>query len=166
MIRSFAAAAFIIAIVLFKSYSFSVYVKDFKPVSGAWTGIITYKDHTSGKPFSMPASLAVEKDSTNEYRLILRYSYPQEPVANGNNTLVLSPDGKQINGELVVSKERDAKGILKVVTEKTGMDGNDDRKAILKHIYFIGKKTFIIRKEVTLEGEDEFMMRNEYTMSR
>ncbi|HUR66988.1 MAG TPA: hypothetical protein VMZ03_11630 [Chitinophagaceae bacterium] len=107
-------------------------VKDLKPALGSWKGTITYKDYTSGKPFTMPANMVVEKDKSNEQRLILRYEYPKEPTANANDTLVFSADKKQINGELVISKENTAGGILKVITEKTGVDGNDNRPALFK----------------------------------
>lgn len=166
MIKTFAAAAAIIAVVLVKSYLISVSVKDFKPVIGEWTGTIIYKDYTSGKPFTMPANVVVEKDKSNEHHLILRFAYPEEPKANGNDTLVFSRDGRQLNGEMVISKEKNEQGLLQVVTERTGVDGNDNRSAILRHIYTIGKKTFIIRKEVRFGGEEEFIMRNEFNMSR
>jgi hypothetical protein len=166
MIKTFTVTAAIIALVLVKSYLISVSVKDFKPITGAWTGTITYKDYTSGKPFTMPANVVVEKDKSNEHHLILRFAYPEEPKANGNDTLVFSRDGRQLNGEMVISKEKNAEGLLQVVTEKNGVDGNDNRTAILRHIYTIGKRSFIIRKEVRFDGEQQFIMRNEFKMSR
>jgi len=47
-----------------------------------------------------------------------------------------------------------------------GADGNENRKAVLKHIYYIDKNSFSIRKEVKFDGEPNFLLRNEYKMSR
>jgi len=55
---------------------------------------------------------------------------------------------------------------LQIITETNGVDGNDNKKALIKHIYTISKKTFIKRKEVKFEEEDKFIMRNEFKMFR
>ena len=144
----------------------AVSVKDFKPAFGKWKGTLTYLDYSSGKPYTMPANIIIRKDKKNDHRLILSFEYPNEPKANGNDTLVVSNDGLQIDGAMITSKEKSAKGDLQVITEKPGIDGNDNRKAVIKHVYTIGTKTFISRKEVRFDGEETFIMRNEYKMIR
>ncbi len=143
-----------------------VSVKDFKPAFGKWNGSLTYLDYRSGKPYTMPANVTIRKDKKSDHRLILSFEYPDEPKANGNDTLEISKDGLQIDGAMITSKEKSADGDLQVITEKSGMDGNDNRKAVIKHIYIIGTKTFISRKEVKFDGEEKFIMRNEYKMIR
>jgi hypothetical protein len=144
----------------------SVSVKDFKPAFGNWKGTITYKDYTSWKPFTMPANLIVAPGATNKYQLILFYEYPNEPKANADDTISFSVDGQQLNNETLVSKTRKEKGTLEIITEKAGVDGNENKKALIRHIYSINKKRFIIRKEVKFDGTGEYIMRNEYSMSR
>jgi hypothetical protein len=144
----------------------SITVKDFKPAFGNWKGTITYKDYTSGKAFTMPANLIVAPGATNRFQLILFYEYPNEPKANGNDTMSFSVDGQQLNNETLVSKTKKGKGTLEIITERAGVDGNDNKKALIRHIYSINKKRFIIRKEVKFDGTGEYIMRNEYSMSR
>lgn len=140
-------------------------VKDFKPAFGKWKGTLTYLDYTSGKPYTMPCNITVAADKTNTKQLVYIYEYPDEPKANGNDTLVVSEDGKNINGYNVVSKSKE-NGLLKIITEKNGVDGNDNRKAVLRYSYSIGKRIFSKRKEVKFEGETSWVLRNEYKMSR
>jgi hypothetical protein len=156
---------FFLSLALFILFETIVSVKDFKPGFGKWQGTITYLDYTSGKPFTMPCNLTISKDKTNTQRLVLAYEYPNEPKANGNDTIVISADGKMIDDEMFVSKEK-VNGVLTITAEKSGVDGNDNKKAILRHVYIIGKKTFIKRKEVKFDGEEKWILRNEFKMSR
>ena len=143
-----------------------VSVKDFKPAFGKLKGTLTYLDYSSGKPYTMPANITISRDNNNEQKLILAFVYPDEPKANSNDTLVISNDGLQIDGAAVISKKKTSEGFLEIITEKNGIDGNDNRKAVLKHIYTISKKIFSNRKEVRFDGEEKFILRNEYKMTR
>ena len=142
----------------------SVSVKNFKPAFGKWKGSLTYLDYSSGKPYSMPANITIT--ANKQQGLILSLEYPDEPKANGKDTLVISADGAMLDGATVVSNKKNTDGIREVITERKGTDGNENRKAILRHIYRIGKKVFISRKEVRFEGEEKFILRNEYKMNR
>jgi hypothetical protein len=144
----------------------TVNTNDFKPAFGKWKGSLTYLDYSSGKPYTMPANVTLSKDGNNAHQLIFAFVYPDEPKANGNDTLVISDDGLQIDGSMVVSKKKNSDGALEIITERNGVDGNDNRKAVIRHIYIISKKKFISRKEVRFDGEEKFIMRNEYKMSR
>jgi phage/plasmid primase-like uncharacterized protein len=154
---SLAVAAFLFIV--------TVSVKDFKPALGKWKGTLTYLDYTSGKPYTMPCNITASKDESNEYQLILAFEYPDEPKANGNDTLVISADGTMLDGTTVISKQKN-KGVLEIITEKNGVHGNDRKKAAIRHIYSIGKKSFSKRKEVKFDGEEKWILRNEYKMSR
>ena len=142
-----------------------VSVKDFKPAIGKWTGTLTYLDYSGGKPYTMPANITVGKDVANTQRIIFYYDYPNEPKANGSDTLLISTGGAVFDGATVVSKERNGR-VLRIVTDKNGLDGNDSKAAVIRHIYTIGKKIFSIRKEVKFDGEEKWITRNEYKMSR
>jgi len=160
-----------IGLLMFSCFAFiqnspAVSIKDFKPAFGKWNGSLTYLDYSSGKPYTMPANITILKNESNDRQLILAFEYPDEPKANGNDTLVISSDGLQIDGAAVISKKKNSKGNLEIITEKDGVDGNDSRKAKLRHTYIIGKKKFSDRKEVRFVGEEKFILRNEYLMSR
>ena len=161
----------LIVLILLPVFAFTqtiapVTVKDFKPAFGKWKGSLTYLDYSSGKPYTMPANVTISKDVNNVHRLIFAFVYPDEPKANGNDTLVISNDGLQVDGAMIVSKKKNGDGTLEIITERNGVDGNDNRKAVLRHIYITGKKKFSNRKEVRFDGEEKFLMRNEYKMSR
>jgi hypothetical protein len=147
------------------AFATSVSVKDFKPAYGKWTGTITYLDYTSGKPFAMPANVKISKNNKDAQQLIFAFEYPQEPKANGNDTLVISQDGMMIDDTKVVSKESKDGG-LQIISEKDGVDGNENKKALIRYIYRISKKSFVKRKEVKFDGKDKFILRNEFKMSR
>ena len=143
----------------------TVSLNDFKPALGKWKGTITYLDYTSGKPFSMPANVTITKNKKAANQLVFAYEYPNEPKANGNDTLIISGDGTMIDGEKVISNET-KDGALQIITETDGKDCKDNKKALIRHIYTISKTSFIKRKEVKFDGEDNFIMRNEFKMSR
>jgi hypothetical protein len=142
-----------------------VSVKDFEPAFGKWNGTLTYLDYTSGKPYTMPANMNISPDKSITQQLVFSIEYPDEPKANGNDTLVISTDGKMLNGAKVVSMKTVNEG-LQIITEKEGVDGNESKKALLRHVYTIGKKEFSNRKEVKFQGEEKWVMRNEYKMTR
>ena len=143
----------------------TVSVKDFKPAFGKWKGTLTYLDYTSGKPYSMPCNISVEKNKSNSQHLILSFEYPNEQKANDKDTAVISTDGKMIDDELVVSKSK-LKGVTQIVTEKNGVDGNDRRKALFRYTFEFSNNSFSKRKEVLFDGEDKWILRNDYKMTR
>lgn len=159
-------AVMLLPVLAFTQTSNPVTPKDFKPAFGKWKGSLTYLDYSSGKPYTMPANVTISKDGNNVNQLIFVFTYPDEPKANGNDTLVISNDGLLIDGATVVSKKKNSDGSLEIITDKNGADGNDNRKAELRHIYTISKKKFSNRKEVRFDGEEKFIMRNEYVMRR
>lgn len=142
----------------------SVSVKDFRPAFGKWKGALTYLDYSSGKPYSMPANSTIS--SYNHQGIIISMEYPDEPKANGNDTLFISTDGTMLDEATVVSNKKMDDNTREIITERNGTDGNDNRKAVLRHIYKISKRLFISRKEVRFEGEEKFILRNEYKMNR
>jgi len=144
----------------------TVSVNDFTPALGTLQGSLSYLDYSSGKPFTMPANVAIRVLTGKPNGIILTIDYPKEPKANGNDTLFISRDGDLLNGAKIVSRKILIDGSLEIVTDKDGRDGNDNKKAILRHIYTISKTKFTNRKEVKFEGTDTWILRNEYLFSR
>jgi hypothetical protein len=70
-----------------------------------------------------------------------------------------------LNDEAVVSRKK-SNGVIEIITERTGQDGNENKKALIRHVYSIRKKLIRNRKEVKFEGEEQWILRNEYKMNR
>ncbi len=143
-----------------------VSIADFRPALGSLKGTLTYLDYSSGKPFSMPANVMISLKAGKPDGIILTLDYPNEPKANGNDTLIISNDGSLLNHANIVSKRKLADGSLEIVTDMDGRDGNDHKKAVLRHIFTISQTKFSNRKEVKFEGTDTWILRNEYRFSR
>lgn len=133
--------------------------KEFEPVIGSWSGKLTYLDYSTNKPFTMPANLkVVQIEGTTNY--IFYNMYPDEPQANSADTVSISNNGTMLNGDILISKRKLNDGIIEVVTETMGVDGNDDKPAVMKHIYTLGKDIFEIKKDIQFVGQQDWINRN------
>jgi hypothetical protein len=143
----------------------TISLKDFKLFEGNWNGSLTYMDYSSNKPYTMPANINVKQiRKTNQ--LVFLNTYPDEPKANSADTITISKDGKMLNKETVKSIQKLGDGNTEIITETTGVDGNDNKPALLRHIYIVGKKKFVIRKEVQFVGQTEWLKRHEYNYTK
>ena len=65
---------------------------------------------------------------------------------NGSSEAALSEEGKKFNGGTIVETRRTTnRGMLLVVTTKPGSD--NDRKALFRYSYMIGRNYFAIKKK-------------------
>ena len=55
----------------FAQKSSKVTVADLKPLTGKWQGSLTYLDYSSGKPFTMPANVDIERSGAAEVFCLL-----------------------------------------------------------------------------------------------
>lgn len=133
---------------------------DFKAVLGHWEGSLTYLDYSSGKPFSMPANIAIARLGAKQ--LIFANTYPEEAAANSADTSTIAKNGTMLDEEKLISKRKLADGNLEIITEYTGPDGNDNLLARIRHTYTIGKTLLVIRKDVMFVGDAEWIMRHEF----
>jgi len=130
---------------------------------GEWTGSLTYMDYSTNEPFSMPANVTV-KPGKNHKQILLFYEYPNEPQANSKGKVTVSKEGSAINGNPLVSRENLENGSAQFTTETTGKDNNEN--ALIRNVYIVGEKRFIIRKEVKFENTEEWLQRNEFKFER
>lgn len=138
---------------------------DFKTLLGTWQGSLTYRDYSSGKPYTMPADVKIKRvGKTNKF--IFSNSYPNETSANSTDTITISTDGKYIDKEKIKSRRKLTNGDIEIITEELGKDGNDNKPATLRHIYMIGKLTYKKRKDVQFAGETEWITRHEYAYKK
>jgi hypothetical protein len=141
----------------------SVQVKDLSNSVGSWEGKLTYLDYASGKPFTMLANIKIGLTADNK-GFIMGYEYPNEPHANSKDTTFIA--GNYFGKDKIVEFVKDLDGGYKMITEINGNDGNDNKKAILRHTYLLKSKTFSIIKDVKFEGTDKWIKRNEYLLNQ
>lgn len=94
----------------------------------------------------------------------MAYDYPKEPQANSTDTTIIRENffGK----DKIVAFKQESAGGYTLVTEVDGTDGNDNKKAVLRHSYLVTATTFSITKEVKFEGSELWIKRNEYLLNR
>ena len=141
----------------------SLQVKDLSNSVGSWEGKLTYLDYSSGKPYTMSANIKISlTENSNGY--IMGYEYPKEPQANSKDTTYIV--NKLFGKDKIVEFKKSEDGGFLLVTEIVGEDGNDNKKAVLRHTYILKPNTFSIIKEVKFEGIDKWIKRNEYLLNR
>ena len=153
------------AIILFclSSKAQSLQIKDLSSSVGHWKGKLTYLDYSSGKPYTMSANIKISL-TENKNGYIMGYEYPNEPQANSKDTTYIV--NKLFGKDKIVEFKKAADGGFKLVTEIEGIDGNDHKKAILRHTYLLNSNTFSVVKDVKFEGTDKWIKRNEYLLNR
>ena len=137
--------------------------EDLKSIVGTWEGSITYLDYQTNKPFTMAANLIVEK-GRNENTLGLNNLYPNEPKANNSEKIKVSNNGTMLNKHRVTQREELENGDIQIQTEHNGRD--DNKKAQIRYTYIIGKKIFLIRKEVQFSQGEKWIKRSEFNYNR
>lgn len=149
----------------FAQTSIKVSAKDFKPLIGIWHGTLTYLDYSSNKPYTMPADITIEQvGKTNKF--IFSNIYPDEPKANSADTITINISGEMLNEEIVKSKRKLVDGNTQIITEYLSVDGNDNKPALIRHTYTVGKSIFTKRKDVQFVGQNEWIKRHEYSYTK
>jgi hypothetical protein len=156
---------FIILLPSFTLWIIRISVREFIPSFGNWKGTLTYLDYTSGKPYTLPVNLYMDQNAGSLTDLIFNYTYPTEPKANSKDIVKISEDGRSLNNERVVELVH-GRDINYISTETHGQDGNDHKPATIRHVYALGKEILDIKKEVKFDGEENWILRNEYSLKR
>lgn len=138
-------------------------LEDFQIVAGSgWKGHLNYLDYSSEALSQIPVEVQFEEPSGRSLSYAIRY--PGETQYNSREAIKVSRDGRKLNGDFIVSRERNASGDLALVTIYRGKD--DNRAADIRMTYVIGSATFSVSKEVRFEGENDFFLRNQYSLAR
>ena len=95
---------------------------------------------------------------------IMSYEYPKEPHANAKDTTYVK--GNLFGKDQIVAFKKEPNGDFQFITDVDGEDGNDHKKAVLRHTYRLTEKQFSIVKEVKFVGTDQWIKRNEYVFHR
>jgi hypothetical protein len=141
----------------------SFQIKDLSNSIGRWEGNLTYLDYSTGKPFTILANVIIS--TTNDKKgYIMAYEYPKEPHANSRDTTYMN--GKLFGREMIIEFKKNADGGFKFITEIDGEDGNDHKKATLRHTYILKAKTYSVVKDVRFDGTNRWIKRNEYLFDK
>jgi hypothetical protein len=139
--------------------------KELSPLLGErWRGTLTYRDFSQNKDYSIPVEIIVTQSSADANEWLVKFEYPKEPNANGEQTIKLSDGGTRFDGGILISKTKLSNKTLQFVTEKEGKDNN--REATLRYTYTLNQTNFSIKKEVRYKNEADYFLRNEYKVSR
>jgi hypothetical protein len=138
-------------------------VKQLQKSLGNWEGKLTYLDYTSGQPFTLLANIKINF-TENNLGWITGYEYPKEPHANSTDTIYYI--NKQFGNETIVEFNQQKNGDFTLITERSGEDGNDHKKALLRHVYSLIGDSFTIKKEVKFQDAAIWIKRNEYQFNR
>lgn len=141
-----------------------VSLEDFKQLEGKWKGQLSYLDFSNNKQQTIRANAAVEIRSDNSFGLSIYYT--DEPDHNATDFYEIREHGTMINTRKVIERTMQADGLLKIVTEEKGIDGNDPKPATFHFVLLIGKNSFTITKLVKLDGTDKYFERNQYVFGR
>lgn len=142
-----------------------VNTKDLQRLTRAqWAGTLTYSDYRTNKKVSIRSHLTVTQSAEDKLSWVFEYQYPDEPEADGKETVTISKDGTIIRGETVVERTNLAGDAVRIVAEKRGQD--NEKNALFRFTYLLGPESFSIRKEVRYEGTAEFFERNQYSWKR
>lgn len=161
MKKSFLFITLFFALIFANAQSFQI--KDLSNSEGIWEGKLTYLDYVTGKPYTMSANIKISL-TENEKGYIMGYEYPKEPQANSKDTTYLL--NKLFGKDKIIEFKNDQDGGFKLVTEIVGEDGNEHKKATLRHTYLLKSNTYSITKEVKFENTDVWIKRNEYLLNK
>ncbi|MEZ4875534.1 MAG: hypothetical protein R2793_08820 [Flavobacteriaceae bacterium] len=139
--------------------------EDLTLLVGVWEGSLTYRDYQTDEPYTLPAMIQIS-NTEDKHTLKVVTSFPNEPKANNTSTWIISENGTKLNGEKVVSVKKLGDGGCEIITNEEGIDGNDNKPALMKITYTIGKETFTNKKEVLFEGTKEWIERNKFSATR
>jgi len=137
---------------------------DLKPIEGAqWVGTLTYLDYGTNKKTSIKSNITISRSEKAGNVWNFDYQYPDEPKANSKSEPSLSADGSTFDGATVLEKTVEG-GKTRIVMIKPGKDNN--RTAVYRYTYEFGDGKFSVRRDVKIEGTEEFFERNTYSWTR
>jgi len=147
------------------SLSFSQHIKpsSLSGLYGYWKGALTYLDYGTGKPFTMPAELAIYPIKN---ALVIQTTYPEEPQANNNDTVFIADEDTMFMGSKIISFTKDSSGNFEIITQTNGIDGNDNKPALLRKKYSVQKDIYKVQKNIQFTGTDNWIVRHTYKFRR
>lgn len=145
--------------------SSSVSIRELSVLVGSWKGTLNYGGTIIRKPYTTTAELVVKQiGSSNKFELL--HVYTKDPNDNTRDTISISDNGTALNRATIKSKRTTSDGNMEIITEVPGFDHDNDKAAIVRHTYTIGKQNYKFKKEVQLEGLSDWLERQEFNYAR
>ena len=143
----------------------AVSIKDFRNLVGCWQGILNYSGTMIRKPYATKAELVVKQiGRSNRFDFV--HIYTKDPHDNVHDTITISNDGKKVRKEAIKSKRYNKKGNLEIITEDLGFDHDNNKPSLIRQVYTFGKGYYMYKKQVQLEGQTEWLDRQEFNYVR
>jgi hypothetical protein len=136
-------------------------LKDFQNLIGCWQGSLNYAGTIIRKPFSTTAGLIV-KQAGNSDTLLFVNLYTKNAYENVTDTITISIDGRRVNNDTIKSKRYTNEGSIEIITEAQGFDHDNNKAAIVRKTYTIGKRFYTYKKQVQPEGETDWLDSEEF----
>jgi hypothetical protein len=158
----------ILAIVVMGSVSaqkaVTISAKELKSFIGCWQGTLNYSGTMIRKPFVTTAELVVKQlAKVNQFQFL--HIYTKDPKENVADTITISKDGKKLNNGVIKSKRYTSEGDLEIITEVSGFDHDNNKPSIVRQTYRIGKKLYTYKKQVKLQGQEDWLDREDFNYS-
>ncbi len=135
--------------------------KDFKNLIGCWQGTLNYSGTLIRKPYTTTAELVVKQIGNSDKFEFLNI-YTKDPGDKSCDTITISKDGRKLNDETIISKRCTGEGNVEIITEVSGFDHDNNKAAIVRQTYTIGTDLYIYKKQVQLEGQADWLERQEF----
>src|SRR4051812_30882771 len=136
--------------------------KEFKNLIGCWQGTLNYSGTIIRKPYSTNAEVIVKRVGKSHRKFEFLHIYTKDPKDNAADTITISEDGRKLNNAMIKSKRYTPEEDLEVITEALGFDHDNDKAAIVKQTYTLGKGSYSYKKQVQLEGQADWLDRLEF----
>ena len=148
----------------FAQKGFRIAPKEIKNLIGCWQGTLNYNGTLIRKPHVASSGLVIKQIGSSKKFDCLNI-YTKEPSENVSDTLVISNDGRKLNGVLIVSKKHTVKGV-EIITEASGFDKENNKTAKFRYIYLIGRNNYTYKKVVQVSGQADWIEREEFMYVR
>jgi hypothetical protein len=136
-----------------------------KNLIGCWQGTLNYSGTIIRKPYTTTAELVVKQIGASSSFEFL-HIYTKDPGEKVADTITISKDGKKLNNETITSERCTSEGNLEIITEFAGFDHDNNKAAIIRQTYTIGKQSYTYKKQVQLEGQTDWLERQEFIYVR
>lgn len=143
----------------------SVSTAAFTNLTGCWQGTLNYSGTIIRKPYSTPATLVVRQiGKSNQF--VFLHTYTTDPKDALQDTITISKDGRMLNKGPIKSKRSTTDGDLEIITESQGFDHDNNIASVIRQTYSFGKERYVYKKQVQLQGQTDWLDRQEFNYLR
>lgn len=145
----------------------SASLKEFKFLSGTHTGTLGYKDYTGGEwvELKLVGAIHIKND-----KLVIKHLIVEgEKLYDQNYSFDFKGSKATVNGDkmdVIENTFNTDSGSKKLVLTHKGKDGNKNRKCTFRYTAEYKANVLTISKEVKFDDENDYFLRNKYTLNK